>query len=286
MENQIQGWVPTSKKYFWIILCIFSVILSIYVFVLAINEFKAGKYIGRSSAMQNTITVSGKSELYSKPDLAKMSFSVVNEAKTVAEAVKNNAEKMNEIIATVKKLGVEEKDLKTTGFSIAPHYNYIKGVINDEMPLRSNAMSPIEPQKAIQSSIIEEKRVLTGYDVTQTLEVKIRAFEKISDIIDGATNSGANQVGDLQFSIDEPEKLQNQAKDEAINDAKIKAKELSNKLGVKLVKIVNFYENNYGVSYDYATKDSAMGISAAPSPRVEPGQSKIEANVNIVYEIE
>jgi hypothetical protein len=170
------------------------------------NKIKERGYIGQEIETKNTISVTGTGKIYAKPDLVIVNFSVVTEKKTVPEAMKENTKSMNEIIAFLKGLGIEEKDLKTISFNISPRYEYRKG---------TEVYTYYYP---------EGKRVLAGYDVTQTLEVKIRNMEKIGEAIEGATDKGANQVSDLQFTIDKEEDFKKQAREEAIKEAKDKAK--------------------------------------------------------------
>jgi len=209
---------------------------------------------------ENTITVSATGEVYAKPDLALTSFSVVSEAKTVAEAMAENTAKINDVVAFIKGQGVEEKDLKTTGFNISPRYEWDTEWRN---------------------------RTLVGYEIRQTLEVKIRDMEKIGAIIQGATEKGANEISNLQFTIDNQDELKAQAREEAITEAKTKAKELAEQLGIKLVKIVNFAEStNYPYYYNYALEKAAgMGGGEESAPQIETGENKIEVSVSIIYAI-
>lgn len=234
-----------------------------------INKIKERGYIGQEIETKNTVIVSGTGRVYAKPDLVIVDFSVLTEKKTVPEAMKENTKSMNEIIAFLKGLGVEEKDLKTTNFNISPRYEYEKG---------GETYTYYYP---------EGKRVLVGYDVTQTLEVKIRNMDKIGEAIEGATAKGANQVSDLQFTIDKEEDFKKQAREEAIKEAKDKAKELASQLGVKLVKITNFSEGLISPIYRYAYDSAAAtGMGGGEStPQVETGENKIEVNVTITYEI-
>jgi uncharacterized protein YggE len=176
---------------------------------------------------------------------------------------------MNAVIDSVKSQGVEEKDIKTISFNIYPRYEYRK---------EETEIYPYPPGK----------RVLVGYEIQQSLQVKIRDMEKIGDIIQGATDAGANQVGDLQFTIDEQDELKKQAREEAIKKAKAKAQELASQLGIKLVRIANFSEGVSVPRYDYTlTKEAAMGGAgeAVPQPQIETGENKIEVTVTITYEI-
>ena len=215
---------------------------------------------------ENTITVSGTGTIYAKPDLGLITASVITEAKTVADAMQENTEKMNAIIAAVKVEGVEDKDLKTTSFNIYPRYEYQK--VETEI-------YPYPPGK----------RVLVGYEVSQSLQVKIRNLEKIGSIIQVATDAGANEVSDLQLTIDKEDELKAQAREEAIQKAKAKAEELAEQLGIKLIRISNFSESGI-MPYFYSMKEALpSGLGGGGTPDIQTGEDKIEVTVSITYEI-
>ena len=245
-----------------------TLLIILGVFLITLIIAKAIDIRDKIQITGNTITVSDSGEIYAKPDLALTTFSVITEAKTVAEAMSENTKKMNAVINSVKSQEVEDKDIKTTSFNIYPRYEYQR--VETEI-------YPYPPGK----------RVLVGYEVTQSLEVKIRDMTKIGDIIEGATDAGANQVGDLQFTIDKQDELKKQARDQAIEKAKTKAKELASQLGIKLVRIVNFSEGVTMPYYDYVLKEAGGigGGEVAPSPQIETGENKIEVTVTITYEI-
>ncbi len=249
-------------------------VLAVYVAILAVNAVKENKYIGRDAAGMSSITVSGKGEVYASPDLATMDFSVLSESKTVAEAMEDNTRKMNAIIDAVKSLGVADDDLRTSGFNINPHYDYIE--TNPE----TTEMRVYYPSG---------KRQLSGYDITQTLTVKVRQdnMSKVGQIIQEAAASGANQVGDLQFTIDKPEVLQEQARKQAIEEAKAKAAVLAQQLEVKLGDITGYSEGGYYPTYttNYAKGMEMDAVQESATPAIQTGQNKIESSVNITYEI-
>lgn len=263
-----------------------AIALAVYVAALAVNAIKSNKYIGRQVANQATISVSGDGEVYKTPDLAVMSFSVVSEAKTVAEAMEDNTKKMNAITDVMKSMGVAENDLQTTNFSINPRYDYVR------------ATAPV-PADGAEIAVDEEyyypsgKRTLSGYDVNQTMTIKVRQenMGKIGQIIQEATASGANQVGSLQFTLDDPDAAQAEARELAIAEAKEKAEILARQLNVKLVRIISYNDGGYSPVYrlNYDAKEEAYGMGGAasvPAPDIQAGESKISMNVNITYEIE
>jgi len=264
-------------KHGHILMGVLVAVLAVYVAVLAANAIKANKYIGRDTAAQSTITVSGTGDVSIKPDLAVINFSVVSNAKTVVEATTKNTKDMNAIVNVAKSLGVEDKDLQTTGYSINPQYNYVDEPVPSVQC--AGGMCPVAAAG---------KRILSGYDVTQTLTVKMRDMSKIGQIIEEATASGANQVGDLQFTIDNPEVAQADARKIAIDDAKAKAQKLASQMEVKLGRITGYSEGGYYpmAQLNYAAKDMAAGSGTAAVPNIQTGENKVTSNVNIVYEIE
>ena len=251
-----------------IVLCLFLAALVVSTAVDVQNKIKEGRYIGREFEAQNTITISGEGEIYARPDLAIVDFSVVSEAKTVAQAMEDNTKKMNAVIEAAKKQGVEDKDLKTISFNISPRYEWY---------YQETCLYPPCPSG---------KRVLVGYEITQTLEVKIRDMTKIGGLIQGATDAGANQGGDLQFTVDKQDELKAEAREQAIEEAKTKANELASQLGVKLVRITNFQESGQ-IPVPYSMmKEAAAPMGGAETPQIETGQNKIVVTVSITYQID
>src|SRR5690606_26908355 len=108
-----------------------------------------------------------------------------------AEAQRENTRIMNQLISDVKSLGVEDKDIQTTAYNVFPNYDWNNG-----------------------------KQSLRSYSVSQNVHVKIRDLDKIADVLGKAGALGANQIGGINFTIDEPEKLKEQAREEAIRNAK------------------------------------------------------------------
>lgn len=252
-----------NKKYFCLFFCILILFLTAWTFSTAVDVYHKIKGGDSRYAEINTITVSATGEIYAKPDLAITNFSVVNEAKTVDEAMAENTKKMNDVINAAKGQGIEDKDLKTISFNISPRYDW-------------NEISLIYPQG---------KRVLAGYEIQQSLQVKIRNMEKIGSIIQAATDAGANEAGDLQLTIDKEDELKKEARAQAIEKAKTKAKELASQLGVKLGKIDYFNEDNVSY-YGYSAKMSPAPAGAGGgTPQISTGENKIQATVSITYEI-
>jgi len=246
-------------------------ILIIFLIVLTVGELKGLRYIGAGIPATNTITVSGEGEVFAVPDIATFSVSVQEEAKEVQDAQEVATEKTNSIIAFLKGEGVEERDIKTTDYSVYPQYDYLQSVC-------SEGYCPPGRQE------------LRGYQVSQTLTVKVRDTEEAGALLSGVGSRGASNVSGLTFTIDDEDALQTQARELAIADAQTKAEELADQLGVKIVRVTGFYENDYGYPTPYAyglggadTAIRAETIKVAPELPV--GENKIVSNVNVTYEI-
>jgi len=248
------------------ILLTLASVLILLLFVLSIssivgisNKVKEGRYIGQSNEIRNSISVSETGEVFAVPDLGIITLSVISEAKTVASAMSDNTENMNSIIQAMKDQGIEDKDLKTTSFNVNPRYNYTENY---------------------------RERILAGYEVSQNLQVKIRDLDKVGDVIQRATDSGANDISQLQLTVDNKDELKEEARKQAIEKAKAKAKELTSQLGVKLGKVITFNENTSSPYYPMMFEASMDSVGKGGGvPDIQAGENKISVSVNVTYEI-
>jgi hypothetical protein len=233
------------------------------VLVVGILVFFVGQMVYQNQALSqqnaNQITVSGEGKVYAKPDIAVISLGVTTQGATVADVTTSNTTKMNAVIAAIKNLKVDEKDIQSTNYSLTPLYNWTEKTGN----------------------------VFQGYTLEQDVQVKIRDFTKIGDVLSQATTMGANLVGGLQFTIDNREQFKEQARAEAIAQAKANAQNLAKESGVNLGKLINVYE---GSNREPVVYNSAMGMGgAAPeavvAPTVQPGQQEIDVTINLTYQV-
>jgi uncharacterized protein len=261
-------------------------ILCLYLLTLSISEVKSMRYIGSAIGANNTILVSGTGDAYTIPDVATFSFSVNKTAKTVTLAQTAATAKINEALKTIRAGGVADADIQTTSYSINPHYEYmnLNGVC---VPVSSTA--PISPEMAASAASYcpSGKSVLTGYDVSQSVTIKIRNLDKAGELFASIGSLGVDSINGLSFLVDKPDSIQDQAREKAITDAKSKAQELAAQLGVHLVRIISFSENGGGYNYPmaYATMDSIAPMVKMASPEIPRGQQKTTSSVNITYEI-
>ncbi len=247
---------------FWVVIG-FLIILAVFVAV-SINQKL------NTAATTNTVSFNGEGKVLAKPDIAVADFSIVTEAATSKAAQDQNSTKSQKLVDYLKSQSIVDKDIKTTSYNIYPQYTYPR-------PCPLNVGYPC----------VEKQQQVSGYQVNESIEVKIRNLDNVSEILDGAVTAGVNQVGQLSFQIDNPEALKDQARTKAITDAKNKADNLKNQLGIKLGRIVNFSEgtNGYPVPmYESAMLGKGGGVGGG-GPSVPSGENEITVDVTITYQI-
>ena len=235
-----------------------------FVGVLTWNAYESHHTIGLQPLPQQTITVTGDGKISSKPDIARVTLGVMTQTPDVASGQKKNTDQVNAIIDAMKALGVKPEDMQTSNYQIYPQYDYNSG-----------------------------QQILKGYQITQTVTIKVRNMDSVGDIIAKAGQLGSNQVQGVSFELDNPLTAQAQARDKAITDAKSKADVLVKSLGVHLGKIVGFSEGGqstpYPIMYDTAVKATALsasGAAAPPSPDIQPGSLDVSSSVSITFELQ
>ncbi len=246
------------------------VLLAVFLGVKVLSSLKELEYIGRGTSAANVIAVSGSGEVYAVPDVGSFSFSVVEEGKTVKEAQDKASKKVNSVIDAIKKMGIEEKDIKTTGYNSYPKYEY------SQAQICTNGYCP------------PSRQTLIGYEVNQNITVKVRKTDQAGDVLTKVGSLEVSNISGLDFVIDDMDKVQSEARDKAVQDAKEKAKVLSRTLGVKLKRIVNYYESGNQPPIYYGMEAKAMGgTDMMPTvPEIPTGENKVVSNVVITYEIE
>jgi uncharacterized protein len=243
-------------------------ILAIFLVVLTINSIKEYRFIGGGVSVANTITVSGEGEVFAVPDIAEFSFSVVEEKKTVADAQEIAAQRINSIIAYLEKSDIKETDIKTTNYNVYPKYDYV----------RKNCVNGFCPPG---------EQILKGFEVSQSISVKVRDTGSAGAALSGIGERGATNISGLNFTIDDEDYLQENARRIAIEDAQKKAKQLAKDLDVKLVRVVSFSESGNQPYYkNYAFAEIAIQDAVGGgAPEIPTGENKITSNVSITYEI-
>ncbi|MDB5225607.1 MAG: hypothetical protein JWL87_559 [Candidatus Adlerbacteria bacterium] len=246
------------------------ILLVVFLGIQVVAGLMGLRYIGAGIAAGNTINVSGYGEAVAVPDIATFSFSVMSEKPTVAAAQADATAKANATTEYLKSAGIEEKDIQTSDYSVSPMYDYV--------------------QKACaQGYCPGGEQVLRGYQVRQTTTVKVRDTEKAGELLGGVGSAGATEVSGLNFTFDDPNQVQDEARQKAIADAKAKADELARQLGVSIVRVVSFSESGSGypvpMAYGRGAEVMSQAMDAKSAPDISVGQNKVTSNVSVTYEI-
>jgi len=233
-----------------------------------------GKSIQPSSFRSFSVTGDGKTTAI--PDVAEFAFTVITQGgKDVSSLQADNTGKINKAIEFVKSKGIETKDIKTQYYNIEPRYQTYQC---QTVPVYgASTIQPCPPS------------LIVGYTITQSVDVKIRDFTKIGDIMSGVVSSGANQVGSLSFTIDDPTKVENEARAQAISKAKDKAQSVAQAGGFKIGRLLNIQEgyNPYPAYNDLSYGlGGGVKMESAPAPSIQPGSQEVNVTVTMQYEIE
>lgn len=223
------------------------------------------KFIGPIPFSVNSVTttktslfsVSGTGKATGIPDTAQISIGVTKTALTVADAQDQTNTAANKIIDDLKKLGIKEKDIKTTDYNVNPKYDFGRG-----------------------------DQSVTGYTVTQTLEVSITPIDVANKAIDAATLDGANLIGGITFTFDDKTKkdLENKAREEAVRTAKEKAESLAKATGIRLGRIIDVQESNGYVPRPIMMSAKGLESDSAASTQLSHGENSIIIDITLSYE--
>jgi uncharacterized protein YggE len=211
--------------------------------------------MAQSLPTPRVITMSGHGEARATPDTAMLSAGVNAQAPTAAAALAANNSHMQAVIAALKKLGVPDKNIQTSNFSVSPQYANGNG---------------------------EAPRV-TGYQANNQVEVRLEDVSKLGVTLDALVTAGANQMNGVSFSIRDDTELLAQARAAAVAEARLKADTFSKAAGVSLGPILSIAESgNEGPRPLYAAAPMAMRVKSVP---VALGEQSVGADVTIMWEI-
>lgn len=255
-----------------------TIIFSVLFFFLALFLFT--KFLGPISFEVNNVNTN-KSDLFQTtgsgkettvPDTAQISIGITQTSATVEDA-KSKADKIaNKVVADLKSLGIAEKDIETTNYSVSPN-NTETTQVEPATGAETNAMMPIRPPQQ------------NGYTVVQNIDVKIKPIERANQAINIATADGANLLGGVNYVVNDDTRkvLEQKARIKAVADAKQKATDLANAAGIKLGKIINITEDSGGYPYPLMAA-SAKTDQAGEGTNLNPGETTIQIQVTLTFE--
>lgn len=209
------------------------------------------------------IIVTGEGEAAIAPDTAVLSLVVMEEKPTAREALTANNESMAKVLDGMKKAGIADRDLQTSGFNIEPRYVYPENKDGKQQP---------------------EAPKIVGYAVSNSLSVRVRDLKKVGEILDQSVSLGVNQGGNLVFTNDKPDAILEEARKKAVASAISKAKTLSTAAGVELGKIVQISEQSRNPR-PMPMAQSKMMAMAADSVPVAAGENTYNVTVDVTFEL-
>ncbi len=201
------------------------------------------------------VTVVGHGEVKGKPDTATVQIGVETEAPVAKDALAKNTEQATALQAKLKDLGVAEKDIQTSNFNIYPTY-------------------------------AADGRQITGYHVSNSVIVKIHDLAQAGNLLDQVVQAGANSINGISFSVDDPQALLGQAREQAMKDAHGRA-DLLTKAGGAAVGDVLVITENVGAQPPVPLMMAAPAAEAADSKAVpvQPGEQSFAIDVQVTYQL-
>jgi uncharacterized protein YggE len=211
------------------------------------------------SPIPPSVTVTGEGIVTAEPDVAEIEIGVVTEAKAAPQASKENAAKLAKVIAEVKKLLGPGDEIKTIGYSLNPNYRY--------------------PREG-------GKPELTGYTATNVVRVRTGALSGVGSLIDIATQSGANRIQRLVFTLKDEDAAKREALRNAAAKAKSKSEDVARALGLKIARVLSVSEGEQAFRpvMRELRAGAVMAQEAAPTP-VEAGTIQIRSTVTLTAEL-
>lgn len=205
--------------------------------------------------------VTGTGKVSVVPDIASVTLGIQENGSDLASVQSSVNQKQNQLKKSLNDLGIKDKDIKTTSYSVRPQYDYESDITR-----------------------------IVGYSVSTSFRVRVEKLEDINKVLNLASSLGLENVGAVTFEVNEDtqkEKLQ-EAREEAVKEAKEKAEGLAKASGINLGRIINISEGGGGVRavpmYDTANL-SVDSTEPVVEPDIQPGETDISITVSLSYEV-
>ena len=202
------------------------------------------------------LQISAHGESHRTPDVAEMSAGVVTQNVDANAAIRENATRMAAVVAALKKAGVADRDIQTSSIGLSPQYNY-----------REN-----------------QPPTITGYQASNTVNVRLREIGKAGDVLDALVKQGSNQISGPTFSIDKPQTAIDEARRQAVQQARAHADLYADATGLKVRRIVSMSESAE-ITQQPPRPMMMMAKTAEASTPVAAGENTLSVDLNVVYEL-
>lgn len=208
-----------------------------------------------SENAKKVMTVTGIGTISTQPNVAKINIGVETEDPELTKAQQENAKTLNQVIESLVQMGIPRDDIQTVDYYIFPEYDFVDG-----------------------------KQEFRGYQVTHTIQVTVKDLSQTGMVIDTAVQNGANRVSNIEFTLDNPQKIYNEALNQALDNAVSKAKTIANQMNLNLnpspIQIVEEIPQGAVTPQTFAKTQ----VLSASSTSVEPGQLDITARIETKFQ--
>ena len=213
-----------------------------------------------------SMQITGHGEITSTPDTAYVTSGVTSQGSTAKEALDANTKDMAALIATLKAAGIESSDIQTSGFGVNPNYVY-----SDNKDANGYQLPP----------------KIVGYTVTNGVTVHVRDLTKLGAVLDQAVTVGANTISGINFAVEDPSELYNEARKAAFADAKSKADLYAQASGVELasLSLISEQQGYNQPPQPYMFKATAAAADRSAPVPVEVGSLTFSIDVNVNWDL-
>ncbi len=208
------------------------------------------------SDFPSAISVTGQGTLSVRPDLAQVDAGVASDAKTAREASEANNVAMAKVLTALKGAGIEDKDYQTSRLSLQPEY---------------------APNRTGPSPIV-------GYRASNRVTIKVHDVAKIASVIDTLVTAGANDIGNINFTVTQASKLLDEAREKAVADARRKAEIYAKAAGVTLGAPLSISEEGAPAPL-FRAKTLAMAPMETSAPPIAQGEETLSVTVSVTWAI-
>lgn len=225
---------------------------------MALALLQAPPALAHDQPDKRTLSLAASGAIKTTPDKVDISTGVTSEAKTAREALDQNSDAMTKVVEALKAEGIDAKDIQTTNFSVNPVY--------DQRPTDK----PAAP-------------VVVGYRVTNQVRITLHDIKTLGAILDKVVSLGANQIDSIEFGVDEPEALMDEARKLALKNVTDNAKLYAEAAGVGLGPILTISEEESSYQPRFAAAPARMEM--AKDVPIEAGTTTVEMRVRVTWEI-
>ena len=206
-------------------------------------------------AAGTVLDVSAEGRTTRVPDVATIRAGVVSQAATAAAALSDNAQRMNRVLAALKKAGVAPRDIATASVGLSPQYRYAEN----------------------------QPPVITGYQATNSVSVRFRDVAKSGVILDALVGEGANQIDGPNLAIDQPDAALDEARADAVKRARARAELYARAAGMRVTRIVSITENGENAGSPNPPMLMARASMAQDSTQIVAGEKDVTVNVSVRF---